>query len=232
MKTVKTRKFWINTVCFSIILCMGGLVELMIRRQTPASMYLLNKSLASTAILLIAVSYVISALITFRILPKKYLAYRRYTGIVGFGYALSHIVTTFKTPDPQSTVAYKFPFPEYFLERPLAMGSALVGLAIFIYAFALSLPYYSNNGTPEKARAWRIKLRYGYIGVLCIALHMSLLKFEGWVSWIRTLTPKLPPLSLIVGSILTGMVLIKILHFKKERRIFVTRLPEKVREND
>ena len=216
------RKFWFYSILISLLICGAGLGELMIRRQTAANLYLLNKSLASTAILMITLSYVISALHTFWKVPNRILLYRRYTGLVGYGYAVVHIITSFITPDPKSPEQAKFPFPDYFIDHPVSFISALLGFGLFSYAFILSLNPGKHNGTPQKARAWRRKLRYGYVGVLLICLHMTLLKYEGWGTWLQTLTPRLPPLSLIVASLLSGLILLKILQLKKARRLFNT----------
>lgn len=194
----------------------------MIRRQTGASLYLLNKSLASTAILMITLSYVISALHSLGNTPNRILLYRRYTGLVGYGYAVVHIIASFITPDPQAPQQAKFPFPDFFIDHPISFIAALLGFSLFSYAFILSLNPAKHNGTPQKARAWRKKLRYGYVGVLFICLHMALLKYEGWGTWLQTLTPPLPPLSLIVASLLSLLILLKILQLKKARRLFST----------
>ena len=128
-------KFWIYTVLLSLLICGAGLGELMIRRQTPASMYLLNKSLACTAILLITLSYVLSAVHSFWQVPRSILLYRRYTGLVGYGYVLLHLVATFLTPSTSVPDASQFPFPDYFIERPVAFIAATIGFGIFTYAF-------------------------------------------------------------------------------------------------
>ena len=226
--TLSTRNFWIHTIAISLILCGAGLGELIIRRQTPANLYLLNKSIATTAILLIAGSYVLSALHTFGYAPKRILAYRRYTGLVGYGYALIHIMLTFVVPNPTATTSLQFPFPDYFIERPIAFLSACIALILFTYACWLSITPQRFNGTAVKARSWRMKLRYGYLGVILIGLHVTILKTEGWLKWIQTQTPALPPLSLITALILVGIIILKTLQLRKERRIFKSRLPEKV----
>ena len=215
-----TRKFWLYSIILSLLFCSVGLGELMIRRQTAANLYLLNKALASTAIVMISLSYVISAVHAFWKAPNRILLYRRYTGLVGYGYALIHIAASLIVRDPEAITTPKFPFPDYFTSHPVSFIAALLGFGLFSYAFILSLTPQRYNGTPQKARSWRKKLRYGYVGVLCICLHMTLLKYEGWGTWLKTFTPTLPPLSLIIAALLSALILLKILHLKKEKRLF------------
>ena len=192
----------------------------MIRRQSDASLYLLNKSLAGTAILMITLSYVLSAVHRLWGAPNRILLYRRYTGLVGYAYAVIHIVATLFTPDPEHVSAFKFPFPHYFTDRPLAFITAFVGFVLFSHAFLISLNPAAHNGTPARARAWRRQLRYGYVGVLLIFVHLALLKFDGWVKWFSTFSPTLPPLSLIVAILVAGMVVLKVVQLKNENRLF------------
>ncbi|MBX2822002.1 MAG: hypothetical protein KTR29_20065 [Rhodothermaceae bacterium] len=219
---MNTRNLWLFSILLSLILCGLGLGELMIRRQTGASFYLLNKSLACTAILMITLSYVISAVHAFWDIPNKFLLYRRYTGLVGYGYAVLHIIASLFVKDPKAPLTNKFPFPDYFIDHPIAFLSALAGFGLFSYAFFLSIAPHRHNGTPQKARAWRKKLRYGYAGVLLICIHLVSLKLEGWITWLTTLSPTLPPLSLIAASTLTCLILLKILQLRKEKRVFET----------
>ena len=225
----EAKKRWLYTLFFSLILFSLGLAELMIRRQSEATMYLANKSIASTGILLIALSYVLSAIHTFFKVPNKILLLRRSTGLVGYAYVVMHIIVSITVSDPVQPGMHKFPFPDYFTEHPITFMAALLAFGIFTYAFWLSLSPSKHNGTPEKARSWRKKLRYGYVGVLLGFIHMALLKYKGWATWFETNTPFLPPLSLLIAVILSAMVTLKILHLKKEQRIFGQRTYRKAR---
>jgi hypothetical protein len=62
-------------------------------------------------------------------------------------------------------------------------------------------------------------LRYGYFGVLFVFVHAALLKYDGWLQWLATRTPRLPPLSLIVALLGLGMIVLKIAQLTKERRL-------------
>ncbi len=204
-------------------LAMGAL-ELYVRRGYVFNLYLLNKAVASAAILLIAASFAISALVHFGWMRRPALAHRRPLGVVGFVLALGHLALTFTVPDPDRVSAFTFPFPDYFIAHWPAMLFAAIGFIIFANAFRLSLRQKRYFGTPQKARRSRVTLRYGYAGVLCIAAHATLLKAEGWSTWIQHLEPALPPLSLIVAALLLLVIALKAFHLARVGRLFRDRI--------
>lgn len=219
LRNVRTWRYWIVTFLFSLPILFGGLIELMIRRDTTASLYLFNKAVASTAFLMIALSFVLSAIHQFWGPFRQILPYRRYAGLIGYGYAVLHIILVFLIKDPQHAQAAKFPFPDFFLQNSLSIIFALAGFLIFSWLVTLSINTQKRFGTPAKSKKWRSMLRCGYFGVLMVFIHATLLKYEGWVSWATTLNPILPPLSLIVAVIGTCMILFKIAQLAKVKRL-------------
>ncbi len=216
------RPYWFNTVVFCLVVFAAGLAELMIRRETGPSIYLANKAIASTALIAITLSFVVSAVHYFWKAPNRVLLYRRTLGLTGYGFAALHIATTLFTPDPAGSTQYKFPFPSYYTDHLPAMLLAVAGFVLFTYLFVISIRAERFTGTPEKAKVWRRRLRYGYIGVLLIFLHSFLLKAEGWFTWVTTFVPTLPPLSLIVSALVLGMIVLKVWHLRRVGRVFRT----------
>ena len=72
-RRIHTR-YWAISVGISLIICSLGLIELLIRRQASPNFYLLNKSIASTAFVTIALSYTLSAFCSFNPKYKHLLA--------------------------------------------------------------------------------------------------------------------------------------------------------------
>lgn len=214
------RTGWLMAASMGLGTLALGTLELYVRREYVFNLYLLNKAVASAAILLIAASFTISALVHFGWMHKPALAHRRPLGVVGFVLALGHIALTLTVPDPDRVSAFKFPFPGYFIEHAPAMLFAAIGFVIFANAFRLSLQQKRYFGTPQQARRSRVTLRYGYVGVLCIAAHATLLKAEGWSTWIQKPDPPLPPLSLIVAVLLLLLIALKTLHLTRAGRLF------------
>ena len=212
-----TQRYWLNTIGVSILICLLGLAELMVRRQTGANLYLLNKSLASTAFLMITGSFVWSAIHHYAKLPQNWLPYRRYLGLTGYGYGVIHIIVGFFARDPEQPGALKFPFPDFILDHPLSYLFGIPGFVIFTHFAIRSI----RPRQPQKGISHRkppgLSPFYGYIGVLLIFLHSTLLKYEGWLTWIETRSPWLPPLSLIVASLVIGMACIKLIHVRSRK---------------
>ncbi len=212
-------RYWTVTFLFSLPLLLAGLAELMIRRDTGANLYLFNKAVASVAFLMITLSFVLSAIHHFWGPFRQILPYRRYAGLIGYGYAVLHINLVLLIRDPQNTQVLKFPFPEFFLQNGPAMIFALMGFLIFSWLVTLSFNTRKRFGTASKAKKLRSMLRTGYFGVLLIFFHAALLKHEGWLSWITTLKPALPPLSLVVALIGVGMIVLKVVQLAKVKRL-------------
>lgn len=211
---------WLTTVGCSAVLIGLGLWELMIRRDTGASWYLFNKSLAGTAFLLILLSYTFSAMHHLWRPFKTGLALRRPFGLFGFGLAAFHVGLTFFIRDPANPAAYKFPFPAYFLDHWPAILCALLAFGYFIYAFKISIWPYPFLQSSTKSRIWRRRLRFGYIAVLLVLFHAISLKIEGWISWLQSFDPTLPPLSLIVVVISLSLIVFKSVQLISMRRLF------------
>lgn len=216
---IKTA-YWIRTLFVALLICLFGLAELMIRRQSVFNLYLFNKAVASTAIVTIALSYAFSAIYRFRRNTKYLLAYRRYFGIVGFGFALIHIVLVFLVSNPDQPSTPQFPFPTYFLDHFVSFAAAGVAFLVFSLACWISIKPVRYTENLARAKKWRQKLRYGYVGVLGIVLHATLLKYEGWGKWISTFDPLLPPLSLIIMTFVSILIVLKAVQLTKERRFF------------
>jgi hypothetical protein len=216
---VPTKRYWTATSLLSLAIATAGTLELMVRRDTGVSLYLVNKAVASTAFLMITASYVLSAIHRFRGPFSGLLPYRRYAGLVGYGYAVAHLILVLVLHDPESPGTLKFPFPDFFIANSIAILLAVTGFAIFSHTFKLSFEPAKRHGTPEKACTWRSMLRYGYFGVLFVFVHAALLKYDGWLQWLATRTPRLPPLSLIVALLGLGMIVLKIAQLTKERRL-------------
>ncbi len=216
MKT--SKQHWIISIIAGTILVVLGLGELMIRRSSPPNGYLLNKSVAGAAFLMIALSYSLSAIHHFTKRFKAGFALRRPFGLVGYGLAVLHVILTLLVANPDAPDTRKFQLPDYYIEHWPAMLLSAMAFVYFTYAFKISIwpqPLLQTSG-----HHWRRRLRYGYIAVLLAFTHAMLLKIEGWLNWLPTLNPVLPPLSLIIACIGLLLILLKIWQLARLRRLF------------
>ena len=217
--TVTRPKIWPATLLLTFSTWAFCFALLSFRRDWAVNLYLFNKTMACLALILLVLSVSLSALAYFRPALKGLLAYRREVGLMCFAAAILHIVLSLFVQNPATPGSPAFPFPDYFLDHAVAFLSALFGLIIIGNAFRLSFNRSHHAGTPEKAKTWRSMLRLNYFAVVFILIHMVLLKYEGWFKWFDTLTPWMPPLSLVVFTFLIPFVLLKITQLTRENRI-------------
>lgn len=182
------------------------------------SAYLLNKSVAGAGFLMIALSYSLSAIQYLTRRFESVYALRRPFGLVGYGLAVFHLLLTLLVENPEAPGTRKFVFPAYFLDHWPAILLSLLAFVYFSYAFKISV--WPGKLLQASGQRWRRRLRYGYLAVLAALVHAVLLKLEGWISWIPTLDPALPPLSLITAAIGVLLILIKTRQLSRRRRLF------------
>ena len=218
MKTA--RKYWIIAAITGCLLIVSGLLELVVRRETPPTPYLLNKAIACAGLLMIVLSYVFSAAHHFWKSLRIGLALRRSFGITGFILVVVHVGLVFTIADPIAPQNAKFPFPDYFWDNWIAILPAMFALLYFCYACSISINPARFCTSAAATAIWRRRLRYGYVAALAALLHAGLLKYEGWMTWFETYQPALPPLSLIVISCCLVLLALKGIQLIQIRRLF------------
>lgn len=163
---------------------------------------LVNKSLATASLFLIALSMALTGFSYFSCLPSKRLASRKPYGLVGFWIGLAH-----------GAVEHVL-LPALGLQSESGPGTRhaeVLGLAALV-VFAL-MAVASNARARERlgGRTWRRFLRYaGYAGLVLATAHAVLLKGAGWARFFRTFMPVLPSLSLPVALFAAFAVLLRL----------------------
>lgn len=223
---------WAKAWGVSFVIFIPFALELFARRDWAISLYLVNKVLASVGMVMITLSFLISA---FRSLWKWFNAHQnhaRYLGLVGLAYTIVHIIASLfislaeHMPDKKNPGAFVFPFPDYFLQHWFSYTCAIIAFGVFLSLAKISMP--SNELAAKKYGYdnWKARLRYGYIGVILGVIHSAILKLNGWERWIDDKLalahqePILPPLSLIVAILVALMITAKAFHLFSQRRLF------------
>lgn len=162
---------------------------------------LVNKSLGTTALFLIALSMFLTGVAYFSGSSKP-LAYRKHHGLVGFWAGLAHgAVNHILLPAVGLHAERK-------TEALHSEALGLIALVVFGALAVLSLP--KVKGCVGGA-TWRKLLRYGgYAGLILAAGHTALLKWESWTNFFRTFKPVLPSLSLPVALFAAAAVLLRL----------------------
>lgn len=150
----------------------------------------INKSAADTAIILMGSSMILSGLCYFWNRFDKLIAYRKHLGLVGFAFAVAHLMLSL--PALQAL----FNFSTW--ERG-AMWPALSGVLALIIFTAMAVVSNSMMAMKLGGKTWRQILRTGYLAIILVWLHVVLLKSGRWLSWFEEGMPTAPSLSLLVS---------------------------------
>lgn len=170
---------------------------LLFARRFDYDLFIANKAVASTAVVLIGVAFVIGPLAKFW--PKKWaprLYLRKYTGVVGFMMAVLHSLFSLI----MLNAAY---YPGLFEETgrlsqagEISMVLGTVALLIFVIPAVTSLtPIEHSMKRPE----WKRLQRTGYLAYAMVFLHIFIIKWHVWAepsNWVNGL----PPASLIAAA--------------------------------
>ena len=171
---------------------------------------LVNKSLGTAALFLLALSMVLTGAAYFSRGSAKRLAYRKHFGLVGFWTALAHAAVTH----------FLLPAVGLAAERKAeALNSDWPGIAALVLFGAMA--FVSNAEVKGRlgGEAWRKLLRYGgYAGLVLAAGHAALLKWASWASYFRTFHPVLPSLSLPLAVFAASAVVLRLAVWISERR--------------
>ena len=174
-------------------------------RRGYFNLYIANKVFGSTAVLLSGITLVIG------ILSKKYtflasfMTIRRHLGLLALGFAVIHVVLSL-------TQQNKFPFPQWYLSHWIPI---LFGIAAVIAWFYLM--WISRNSKIKEmgVEIWKRNLSlFSRFAFFAIFLHLTVMKYEGWIRWLKGQTkqtaelqnPSYPPASLFVFLIMIGVI--------------------------
>lgn len=160
----------------------------------------LNKSVADTAIILIGLSMLISSVSYYVNFLDWSVAYRKHLGLIGFAFALAHLLLSWGA------------FLNLFTLNTWEQGRmwpALTGTAALLIFAGMALV--SNTVAARIfGKSWRGILRTGYIAVGLVLLHVFLLRSARWMSWYRGGMKTPPSLSLLVGSFMLVVLVMRL----------------------
>jgi DMSO/TMAO reductase YedYZ heme-binding membrane subunit len=195
---VSPFRLWLNTVIFAWFvfgLCIGYLY---LRASNGLSTFNVNQAAANTSVFLMGLSFLLSSISYFWDFADTKIIYRKHLGVVGFSFAIAHIVFV--------TVVMQDRFPlSSWLDRNLdTFILGLIATVIFTLMTAISNQY---AATQLGGKTWRGILRYGgYSAMIFVLAHMFVAGGARWFTWFDGYEG-LPPLGLI-GMAFIGLVVI------------------------
>jgi DMSO/TMAO reductase YedYZ heme-binding membrane subunit len=189
--------FYLKTSILSLVV-FGGCYAYLRFLGIPGE---LNKSAADAAIILMGWSMLLSSVCYFWNSLDWAIIYRKYLGLVGFAYAIAHLVLSWQ------------PFVNLFQAETWQRGAAWPAfagtLAMVIFTIMAII---SNSFLARKLGGlwWRRILRTGYVAIIFVWLHVVLLKSARWVTWYQEGMQTLPSLSLLVSVFMVIVIVMRV----------------------
>jgi DMSO/TMAO reductase YedYZ heme-binding membrane subunit len=169
----------------------------------------LNKAVADASLVLIGLSMLLTSVCYFWDFLDSKIVYRKYLGLVGWAFALVHILLEY------SALQRLLSAPNWFAQSLWPVSTGLLAAVIFTVMAAIS-----NRFSAAKlgGKNWKLILRTGYIALLFVLAHVALLKSRYWVSWYNGGMKTLPSMSMLVSIFIVIVVVMRVLLWWSVRR--------------
>ncbi len=181
---------WLKTIGFSTILYLLITLGLFSQRHVTGS-ELINIGTAWTAVVLIGLSMLLSAICYFWNAFDHYIMFRKHVGVSGFVIATIHVFFSLVV------MRQEFPFPDYYLDEKNIISFVFALMAFLYFAFMTSI---SNNYAVHEigGQRWRRLLRIGYIAYIFTIIHFGLKGLPYWLKWIQGGMKTMPSIGLVI----------------------------------
>jgi DMSO/TMAO reductase YedYZ heme-binding membrane subunit len=201
---------WLESSVVAVVVL--GLVLGYFRLRSPQiDTFYLNKIAGAVAAILAGLTLMVGPALSYKPEWKSLIGFRRPLGLLAFGFALLHVTLLVFFLSQRFT-------PSYYQREWLPVGfGILAGLGWVGLAYISRDSQVLKLGFPK----WKQLQNWGgRIGFAFIFLHITLLKYEGWIQWI-TKDPKgpaglvnspYPPSSLLVAGVMTVIILYRLGH--------------------
>lgn len=180
-------------------------------RRGYINLYIVNKVLGNASLVLLAVVLLLGPLSRLYQRFDSWVLYRKELGILAFVAAILHALISFFVLSERFTLKYYL--QGHLVPFLLGLAGVAVLTALFILSFEKIIAFVGRE------RWWR----WQYWGVRLVGLfallHLIILKYPGWVSWLsrggsdELLRPFIPPASLMVGLLGIFVLLVRLSEF-------------------
>jgi DMSO/TMAO reductase YedYZ heme-binding membrane subunit len=193
---------------------------LLFARRFDYDLFIANKAVASAAVVLIGIAFLIGPLAKFwsrKWVPRLYL--RKHTGVVGFMMAVLHAVLSLMMLNG----AY---YPRLFEDTgrltqagEVSMVLGTIALLIFVIPAVTSLTPVEHS---MKRTEWKRLQRTAYIAYVLVFFHIFVIKWQGWIApanWLNGL----PPASLVAAAFIVFVLSMRaaalVSHIRKRKTL-------------
>jgi DMSO/TMAO reductase YedYZ heme-binding membrane subunit len=183
----------------------GGLILYLTARRGYFDLSIINKSLASSSLILLGIVLLLGPLARLYSRFDKWIDYRKELGILAFFLGAVHVFLS------MFPLARRGPFGLY-QSRPLIAYSGLLGLLIMAYLFVISFKIVEKK--IGVAKWWKMQYWGVRIAALAVLFHMTVFKYSEWGKWLagdvgKLALPNLPPASLLVALFSAFVLLVR-----------------------
>lgn len=210
----ESMKRWPRALAIALIVFIILSVYLYLRRGYY-NVYIINKVFGSTAAVLAGITLLVGPLRQLSFVVPL-MTIRRHLGLLAFGFAILHIIASLAQSE-------RFTWFSWYLNEWIPVVAGL--LAVLIWGY---MTYISRNKKIQElgVDVWKKRLSLaGKIGFLAIFLHLTIMKYEGWIRWWNgqvkqtpeLANPQYPPASLFVFLFMLIVIVYRIIQNFNEK---------------
>jgi DMSO/TMAO reductase YedYZ heme-binding membrane subunit len=177
-------------------------------RRGYYDLYIINKALAGSGTLMLGLVFLIGPLSRMFNAFDKYVVYRKEFGVIGMLLILGHSISSY------FFLQNKFPHEQFYGSQLWPFIFGLLGVILLVTMFMISREFIRNKlGTK---RWWQMQY-WGLRAIFILtALHVFVMKYNGWVLWYKNggskdlVHPEWPGAGLIVGWFIFFVLLVRV----------------------
>jgi len=207
MNTIDLNK-WGKSLMIAFVVFLILSVYLYVRRGYY-DIYIINKVLGSSAVVLAGITLVIGPLSKKIQSLAKFIVIRRQLGLMAFLLALLHVIASLLQTQ-------RFTWFSWYLNEWIPVAAGILAITVWAY-----MAYISRNKKIQEmgGKVWKSHLSLaGKIAFLGIFLHLTIMKYEGWIRWWsgqvkqtpELANPQYPPASLFIFAFMLIVIVCRI----------------------
>lgn len=201
---------WLKALGYALIVFTLFSIYLYLRRGYY-NLYIVNKVFGSTAVVVSAFTLIIGPLHRKFARFAHFMGIRKELGLVALGSAAIHVIASLMLQD-------HFKIPDYYLRIKYPLIFGIIAISTWTY-----MTYISRSSKIKQmgAGVWKKRLSLcGKIAFLAIFLHLTVMKYQGWITWFKGQTkqtpelanPQYPPASLFVLAIMLSVIFYRLIN--------------------
>lgn len=226
IKPLEIKDLWLTSLCFGLFVFLNVCFYYYLTGDV-LSLDMLNKSTATTAVIVMGASLALSGFGYFWDFLDKKVIYRKYLGLVGYFFVVWHALNSLYFYFLSGSTLRKFDIRNNWEILSFSVSNltpfflGLAALLIFTFMALISNKY----ATKKLGIWWRKALRLGYLALVFALIHFGVKNFSLWEIWVRGGFAILPPMSLLLSLYILLVLSLRLtLAFALKRK---TRVPQK-----